>query len=103
MKPRRLLTLLSGDSPSEREGMKTNLFVSEKDNISVRWQTEVKVVGSHIAPCMPAIRKVNWLSMEDKVPSGRGEFKPVEIPPTTFEAGTPFRKIGEEVTGLSYR
>ncbi|MCL4306945.1 MAG: NAD(P)/FAD-dependent oxidoreductase [Candidatus Thermoplasmatota archaeon] len=33
--------------------------------------------------------------MEDKVPSGRGEFKPVEIPPATFEAGSLFRKIGE--------
>ena len=47
---------------------------------------------------MPAIRKVRWLSMEDKVPSGRGEFKPMEIPPVTFEVGSSLRKLGEEVT-----
>ncbi len=43
-------------------------------------------------------RKVEWLSMEGKVPSGRGEFRPVEVPLVTAEAGSPFRKIGEEVT-----
>ena len=43
-------------------------------------------------------RKVEWLSMEGKVPSGRGEFRPVEVPPVTVEAGSPFRKIGDEVT-----
>ncbi|AKA48083.1 hypothetical protein IX51_02075 [uncultured archaeon] len=44
------------------------------------------------------VRKVRWLSMEDIVPSGRGEFKPVEIPLVTVEAGSPFRRIGEQVT-----
>ena len=45
------------------------------------------------------IRKVIWLSMKDRVPSGRGgEFKPMEIPPATFEVGSPLRKLGEEVT-----
>ena len=45
------------------------------------------------------IRKVIWLSMKDRVPSGRGgEFKPMEIPPTTFEVGSSLRKLGEEVT-----
>ncbi len=34
-------------------------------------------------------RKVEWLSMEGKVPSGRGECKPVETPPVAFEAGSP--------------
>ncbi len=43
-------------------------------------------------------RKVEWLSMEGKVPSGRGEFRPVEVPLVTAEAGSPFRKMGEEVT-----
>ncbi len=38
--------------------------------------------------------------MRDRVPSGRGEFKPMEIQPATFEVGSPFRKIGEEVTRL---
>ena len=51
---------------------------------------------------MPAIRKVRWLSMEDKVPSGRGEFKPMEIPPVTFEVGSSLRKLGEEVTVSSF-
>ena len=45
------------------------------------------------------IRKVRWLSMKDRVPSGRGEFKPMEIPPATFEVGSSLRKLGEEVTG----
>jgi len=36
--------------------------------------------------------------MKDRVPSGRGGFKPMEILPAIFEAGSPFRKIGEEVT-----
>ncbi|MCW6158983.1 MAG: hypothetical protein LVQ63_05845, partial [Thermoplasmatales archaeon] len=48
------------------------------------------------------IRKVRWLSMKDKVPSGRGEFKPMEIPPATFEVGSSLRKLGEEVTIISY-
>jgi hypothetical protein len=36
--------------------------------------------------------------MRDRVPSGRGEFKPMEIPPATFEVGSSLRKLGEEVT-----
>ena len=44
------------------------------------------------------IRKVRWLSMKDKVPSGRREFKPMEIPPVTFEVGSSLRNLGEEVT-----
>ena len=44
------------------------------------------------------IRKVIWLSMKDIVPSGRGEFKPMEIPSATFEVGSSLRKLGEEVT-----
>ena len=44
------------------------------------------------------IRTVRWLSMKDKVPSGRREFKPIEIPPATFEVGSSLRKLGEEVT-----
>ncbi len=83
------------------KGMRANIFVSRADKVSVHWQTEWKKVGSHIAPCMPAIRKVRWLSMEDKVPSGRGEFKPMEIPPVTFEVGSSLRKLGEEVTNPS--
>ena len=43
-------------------------------------------------------RKVEWLSMEDKVPPDRREFKPVEIPPATFEAGSPRIHSWEEVT-----
>ncbi|MCL5785494.1 MAG: DUF1415 domain-containing protein, partial [Candidatus Thermoplasmatota archaeon] len=35
------------------------------------------------------IRKVRWLSMEDRVPSDRGEFTPVETPPAVAEAGSP--------------
>ena len=49
------------------------------------------------------IRKVRWLSMKDKVPSGRREFKPIEIPPATFEVGSSLRKLGEEVTRQNYR
>ncbi len=81
-----------------QKGTGANIFVSRADKVSVHWQTEWKRVGSHIAPCMPAIRKVRWLSMEDKVLSGRGEFKPMEIPPVTFEVGSSLRKLGEEVT-----
>ena len=44
------------------------------------------------------VRKVEWLSMEDKVPPDRREFKPVEIPPATFEAGSPRIHSWEEVT-----
>jgi|ACXK01.1.fsa_nt_gi hypothetical protein len=40
------------------------------------------------------VRKVHWLSMESKVPPGRREFMPVEVPLVTVEAGSPFRKIG---------
>ena len=36
-------------------------------------------------------RKVEWLSMEGKAPSDRGEFRPVEVPPVTVEAGSPVR------------
>ena len=37
--------------------------------------------------------------MKDRVPSGSGEFKPMKIPPATFEVGSSLRKLGEEVTG----
>ncbi len=43
-------------------------------------------------------RKVEWLSMKNRVPTDRGEFRPVEVPLVTAEAGSLFRKIGEEVT-----
>ena len=46
------------------------------------------------------ICKVIWLSIRDRVPSGRGEFKPMEIPPATFEVGSSLRKLGEKVTVL---
>jgi hypothetical protein len=36
--------------------------------------------------------------MKDRVPSGRREFKPMEIPPATVEVGSSLRKLGEEVT-----
>ena len=47
-----------------------------------------------LSPCTPVIRKIRWISMRDKVPSGRGESKLVEIPPATVETGNPFRKLG---------
>ena len=34
------------------------------------------------------IRKVIRLSITDRVPSGEGEFKPMEIPPAIFEDGS---------------
>ena len=43
-------------------GMKANRFMSLLDVISVRWQTEVKEVGSHIAPCVPASVKSGGLA-----------------------------------------
>ncbi len=43
-------------------------------------------------------RKVEWLSMKNRVPAGRGEFRPVEVLLVTAEARSPFRKIEEEVT-----
>ena len=46
------------------------------------------------------IRKVRRLSMENTVPSGRGEFKPVETPPAAVEAGSPWIYSWEEVTRL---
>jgi hypothetical protein len=36
--------------------------------------------------------------MEIKVPPDRREFMHVEVPLVTVEAGSPLRKIGEEVT-----
>ncbi|MCL4337981.1 MAG: hypothetical protein M1129_06740 [Candidatus Thermoplasmatota archaeon] len=36
--------------------------------------------------------------MENTVPSGRGEFKPVETPPAAVEAGSPWIYSWEEVT-----
>ena len=48
------------------------------------------------------IRKVRWLSMENTVPSGRGEFKPVETPPAAVEAGSPRLKSWEEVTFFTF-
>jgi len=50
---------------------------------------------------MPSNRKIRWLSREDRARSGRGELKPVEIPPPTFDAGNPSRKIVEEVIDLN--
>ena len=46
------------------------------------------------------VRKVRWLSMTDRVPSDRGEFKPMEIPPETLEVGSSLRDLGEEITWL---
>ncbi|MFG1546116.1 MAG: hypothetical protein AAE976_06420 [Thermoplasmataceae archaeon] len=46
--------------------------------------------------------EVQWLSMEIKVPLDRREFMPVEVPLVTEEAGSPLRKIGEEVTLETY-
>ncbi|MCL4330763.1 MAG: hypothetical protein M1304_00650 [Candidatus Thermoplasmatota archaeon] len=40
--------------------------------------------------------------MRDRVPSDRGDFKPMEIPPATFEVGSSLRKLGEEVTVPTY-
>ncbi|MHB8361570.1 MAG: GNAT family N-acetyltransferase [Thermoplasmataceae archaeon] len=56
--------------------------------------------SGRIAYCFmrACIRKVRWLSMKDKVPSGRKEFKPMEISPATFEVGSSLRKLGEGVT-----
>ena len=39
--------------------------------------------------------------MEDRAPSGLVKFKPVEIPPTTFDAGNLSRKIVEEAIDLN--
>ncbi|MHB1471228.1 MAG: hypothetical protein ACYCSA_02860 [Thermoplasmataceae archaeon] len=39
--------------------------------------------------------------MKERVPSGRGELKPTEIPPATFEVGSSLRGLGEEVTMLT--
>ena len=44
------------------------------------------------------VRKVKWLGMEIKVPPDRREFMHVEVPLVTVEAGSPLRKIGEEIT-----
>jgi len=44
------------------------------------------------------VRKVEWISVEGKVPPGRREFMPAEVALVTVEAGSPFRRIGEEVT-----
>ena len=56
--------------------------------------------SGRIAYCFmrACIRKVRWLSMKDRVPSGRREFKPMEIPTATVEVGSSLRKPGEEVT-----
>ncbi len=48
-------------------------------------------------------RKVEWLSTGNGAPTGRGECKPVEVPLVTVETGSPFRKIGEEVTCAELR
>ncbi len=49
-----ILAFASRNSPFTRERMKANVFVSQTYDIHVRWQTEVKVVGLHIASCVPA-------------------------------------------------
>ncbi|MHB1708638.1 MAG: hypothetical protein ACYCT2_04090 [Thermoplasmataceae archaeon] len=38
--------------------------------------------------------------MKGRVPSGRCEFKPMEIPPATVEVGRFLRKLGEGVTQI---
>ena len=43
-------------------GMRANRFMSLLDVVSVRWQTEVEGVGSHIAPCVPASVKSGGLA-----------------------------------------
>ena len=60
--------------------------------------------SSRIAYCFmrACIHKVRWLSVKNRVPSGRGEFKPMEIPPATLEVGSSLRKLGEEATIISY-
>ena len=45
-------------------------------------------------PMHACVRKVKWLSVEGKLPSGRGEFMPVEVPLVTIEAGSSLRKPG---------
>ena len=47
-------------------------------------------------------RKVEWLSMKNRVPTGRGEFRPVETQPVAFEAGSPRIHSWEGVTLIGY-
>ena len=56
---------------------------------------EGRITRSSMRAC---VRKVEWLSKEIKVPPDRREFMHVEVPLVTVEAGSLFRKIGEEVT-----
>ena len=84
--------------PSEREGMKVKLFLCFLETLQCSpadRMEEGRITCSSMRACF---RKVEWLSMEIKVPPDRREFMPVEVPPVTVEAGSPFRKIGEEVT-----
>ena len=94
---------MSGNSTFARWGMKA----SEKLIIFLRilrcLLADRSEIG-RIAYCFmrACIRKVIWLSMRHRVFSGRGEFKPMEIPPATFEVESSLRKLGEEVTICSF-
>ena len=84
--------------PSEREGMKVKLFLCFLETLQCspadRMEEDRITCGSMRA----CVLKVQWLNMEIKVPPDRREFMPVEVPLVTVEAGSPIRKIGEEVT-----
>ena len=43
------------------------------------------------------VHKVGWVSMKDRVPSGRRKFKPMDISPASFEVGRSLRELEGEV------
>ncbi len=46
------------------------------------------------------IRKVKWLGLKERVPSGRRQFNATEIGSATFEAINSLRKLGEVTENL---
>lgn len=57
-------------------------------------QTGRKLAGLHIVTFMTEICKARWPDMEETISSGRVEFGPVRIHPTSLEAGSSLRKPG---------
>jgi hypothetical protein len=84
--------------PSETEVMKVKLFLCFLETLPCSHADRMEEGRITCGSMRACVHKVQWLSMEIKVPPDRREFMHVEVPLVTVEAGSPLRKIGEEVT-----
>ena len=93
----RYLTLLSGKCLPEGDESEYFLYRERIKFLSTGRQNGRRSDRILLHACLQSA-KSDGLAWRDKVLSGRIEFKPMEIPPVTFEVGNSLRKLGEEVT-----